>query len=53
MINLTIWYSGLWNWFARGMWKNLELSARKDLEDLIGHSRGSLEDWNRERNMDI
>lgn len=52
MINLTIWYSGLWNWFARGMWKNLELSARKDLEDLIGHSGGSLEDQNRERNMD-
>lgn len=35
------------------MWKNLELSARKDLEDLIGHSRGSLEDQTRERNMDI
>lgn len=34
------------------MWKNLELSARKDLEDLIGHSRGSLEDRTRERNMD-
>lgn len=57
VINLTVWFVGLQNWFPGGMQKHLELQTREAIEcinySVMGHSGGSFKDQKDSRNVDV